>query len=122
MTSLLSRLQVATGPSRELDAEVALANGWKYFKRDNGDPWYWQSQTGQICPQSPRYTESINAVVRDLLCKRPAVIKFNNPNGKAEARVGGLPGEGFVIKEGEHVTPALALLIAIERAEEESKP
>lgn len=122
--SLLFRLSSATGPSRELDAEIALESGWKQASlHGNAEgPHYWLSPTGQIYPQPTRYTESIEAVRRDLLGKRPAILKFNNHNGKAEARVGGLPGEGFVIKEGEHEVPAIALVIAIRKAREDSKP
>lgn len=46
------------------------------------------------------------------------MLKIKNANGKAEARVGALPGEDYMIKGGEHEVPAIALLIAILRARE----
>jgi hypothetical protein len=62
MSDLLSRLSAATGPSRELDAEFALANGWLHCTHPTGNH-YWKSPRSQICPQPPRYTESIDAVL-----------------------------------------------------------
>ena len=119
MNDIISRLEAATGPSRELDAEIALANGWTRV-RVGSEPCWREPRPhggGEFHPQPPRYTESFDAA-HSLLGERPAVLKFKNANGKAEARIGALPGEGFMIKGGEHSTPAISLVIAILRARE----
>jgi hypothetical protein len=63
MSDLLSRLQ-SEGPSRELDAEIALANGWT--KPDWGvksRQIYWRAPDGSMFADAPRYTESIDAAL-----------------------------------------------------------
>jgi len=95
--TLLSRLQAAAGPSRELDAEIALANGWK-----KSDPQgYWCAPDGDIWATPPRYTESIDAALTLLPEDFPREFRSLRINFD----------EWYV---GEN--PALALLIAIERA------
>src|SRR5579872_4020269 len=58
MNDLISRLSAATGPSRELDAEIALANEW--LRGNAYDAWY--DPQGNIT-SLPRYTESIDAAL-----------------------------------------------------------
>jgi hypothetical protein len=113
--SLLSRLEALTEPSREIDDEIAAAFGWTLI---DDDECSWRSPAGKI-QQSPCYTKSLDAALT-LLGERPCVLKIMNANGKSEARVGGAPGEGFVITGGEHTLPSVALLIAIMKAKEET--
>ena len=113
MTTLLSRLQSATGPSRELDAEIALANGWRQLAHD-----LWR-KGDNVAEEPLRYTESIDAALTllpswanchgyDLGPKAvDAYVSVNNVK------------EGHKLFEGYHASsPAIALLIAIERAKE----
>jgi len=122
--SLLSRLQSATGPSRELDAEIALANGWTYEKRHSGRPrggdahpywrkpgvtdWYMREANGP-----PRYTESIAATLT-LAEVRRLTIDWVLGTATIMTDSGTYTGSA---KTAEN-----ALLIAIERAKEDSKP
>jgi hypothetical protein len=119
MTSLLSRLQSATGPSRELDAEIALANGWTfqklkpangrggdnqaYWRKPGVTEWYRREKEGPS-----RYTESIDAALT-LVPKG-----WDWGVGRCADGYSARADKG----EGISDTPALALLIAIERAKE----
>src|SRR5882672_6589194 len=99
--TLLSRLQAAAGPSRELDAEIALANGWK-----KSDPQgYWCAPDGDVWATPPRYTESIDAALTLLPEDFPREFRSLNIEGEMqhEARINF--DEWYV---GEN--PALALL------------
>jgi len=106
--SLLSRLQSAAGPSRELDAEIALASGWTK-QRDRFVGEHWQSPEGRNQIGPPFYTESIDAA----LTLMPEDVFWNV----------GFYGKGFraeiwtsEVYAGESkATPAIALLIAIHR-------
>lgn len=63
---LLAALESATGPSRALDAEIAVAGGWERRWNDSDKPhgWYWRqgdmswTQAGDI---PPPYTASLDA-------------------------------------------------------------
>jgi|SRR5712691_3874058 len=119
MTDLISRLQAATGSNRELDAEVALANGFtKEHREDLQGPYIrWRGPNGWNSPDPPRYTESIDAAL--MLVKTDCwwqLIHYSN--GSCEAMV--VDSNRSWLGKGS--TPALALLIAIERAKENSKP
>jgi|SRR5882672_10296542 len=129
MTTLLSRLQSATGPSRELDAEIALANGWKLI---NDAESLWRSPTGRY-DWAPLYTESIDAALTLVpsLDKAEGALwlklgQFAGARGSGKegwtADIWGVKGDKEVKWWGIHNSPAIALLIAIERAKEDSKP
>jgi hypothetical protein len=117
-SSLLSRPEALTGPSREVDAEIALATGWARGTMPNGEQ-YWRNPAMQICPQPPRYTESLDAavaLVADdlywLIAK--GVTRPDEPMYGAQILAG-----TDVIAEAEHnANPAIALVIAILRARE----
>src|SRR5712664_179299 len=113
MTSLLSRLQSATGPSRELDAEIALANGWRQLTHD-----LWR-KGDNVAEEPPRYTESIDAALTLLPSWANCHGYDFGPNG-ADAYVSlNHVAEGHKLFEGSHASStAIALLIAIERAKE----
>jgi hypothetical protein len=115
MTSLLSRLQ-SEGPSRELDAEIALANGWMQ-ERDSFVGDCWKSPQGRWQAAPPRYTDDIEAVRRDLLPKDVFWdVGFYAKGFRAEIWT------SEVYAGESKATPAIALLIAIEEAKEERKP
>ena len=106
--SLLSRLQALTEPSREIDAEIALANGWTYIKC--GDLRLWSNSDGPGA--MPHYTGSIDAAL--TLVPRGAIWICGGHVRAYWADVSGYSGSG--------PTPAIALLIAIRSMQEESKP
>lgn len=54
---LISRLEKAEGPSRELEAAIALATGWSVYVGDN-----WIGPHGEIAV--PNYTGSLDAAIR----------------------------------------------------------
>ena len=108
MTDLLSRLSAATGPSRELDAEIALASGWHQIKTR------WENPYGQFA-ELPRYTESIDAALTLV----PEGCTWEITTG-FEARV--WPNKtAWPSCGGAESTPAIALVIACLKAKEESK-
>lgn len=116
--SLLSRLQSLTEPSREIDAEIALATfPWlKDCPRDDrdGDPG-WITKDGRT--YAPRYTESLDAAL--TLVPQMSVWCLEQT-----AFVGGFTFEIWLRERGSAghgPTAAIALLIAIMKAKEESK-
>ena len=121
--SLLSRLQALTEPSREIDAEIALANGWYIGKTTNDGVWF--NPDGQIHDEPPHYTGSLDAI-------EPLAAEFYYLFAKGKTRpeeplygVQILRPDGSandIIVEAEHDLPSVALLIAIMKAKEESKP
>jgi hypothetical protein len=121
MSDLLSRLQSATGPSRELDAEIALANGWTKHRLSKTQQYIageyeWRGPTGQICPNVPRYSESIDAALTLMAEDLYWEIGRHSKGYWAEVY-------DEIVSQGKtEATPAIALLIAIERAKENSKP
>jgi hypothetical protein len=125
MTDLLSHLQSLTAPDREIDAKIALAHGWKRYASDQWADPYWHSPDNHICPNVPRYTGSLDAVRRLI----PDDLYWIMAKGKTRPdeplygvqilRPTGNPKD--VIAEAEHDLLEVALLIAIMKAEEESK-
>lgn len=63
MTDLISRLEALTAPSRELDEEIALANGWTRIPHSSGHVSGWCCPDGQICANAPHFTSSIDAAL-----------------------------------------------------------
>ncbi len=134
MTDLISRLQSATGPSRELDAEIALANGWTHqkLKPENGRGGdsrpYWRkpSETKYYIREEqgpPRYTESIDAALADVPKGLLVAITIWLGTTVVRLRTGTILDPATKEWEGSsRTTPAIAIRIAIERAKEDSKP
>ena len=123
--SLLSRLQALTEPSREIDKEIALANGWRQLKRNL---WFKPADANsysQSFEEPPHYTGSLDAI-------EPLAAEFYYLFAKGKTRpeeplygVQILRPDGSandIIVEAEHDLPSVALLIAIMKAKEESKP
>ncbi len=112
---LIERLQNLTEPSREIDAEIALANGW-HHRPNSIYPWFGPTKTLESEP--PRYTASIDDALT-LLSDNYDIDLFRC-NGVWTAMIGpkGLNDADIDVRGP---TPAIALLIAIMKAEEESK-
>lgn len=113
MTDLITRLQAAEGPSRELDAEIALMRGWTAFSD------YWLSPSGrqrQFHP--PSFTSSIDAaltlVPEGFGCTLHIPPRFDG--AKNQHCVLERWDDGDEISATNCATPALALCIAALRA------
>jgi hypothetical protein len=129
MTDLLSRLQSATGPSRELDAEIFKRSG----KINEQHCRHWCRMDGRtdltredyIAAWAPTFTESIDATLT-LMPKDLAwvIAAYKNHAPLIPPYSAGLfTLTGELKSEGESdAIPAIALLIAIERAKENTKP
>jgi hypothetical protein len=98
MTDLIHRLKAAPGPSRELDAEIAM---WFRHPHSNG-----RKIIGVIDP--PHYTESIGVALTLLTWKTSWNV--GSYLDQYVASVGDFTEPG--------VTPAIALVIAIMKAKE----
>ena len=100
-SDLISRLEAATGPGRELDAEIAGTETATVHWHDD--------------EETPRYTTSIDAA---LTLKKPGQFLDRltecNTDGLCEARICGTDGTCFI---GVAKTPALAICIAALRAQ-----
>jgi hypothetical protein len=118
--SLLSRLQSLTAPSREVDAEIALANGWQTtFART-----VWMNPDKHLDHDPPRYTESLDAAL--MLAPEAmtwTVSKWFNHSGDGDtayywADLHCAPDEHW---SAHHKLPSVSLLIAIMKAKKENK-
>ena len=58
--NLITRLEAAKGPDRELDAEIAKHLGWTTFIFGGAGPC-WKDTNGRIMAECPHYTGSIDA-------------------------------------------------------------
>ena len=72
LSEIIARLEAATGPDRELDAEIAVYLGWQ--RPDAKRPYAWTRPIGPdgsvtTCNDSfiPRYTASVDAAATLLL-------------------------------------------------------
>lgn len=117
LDNLISQLEAATGPSRELDAEVANAAGAEAgFIGKLG--WRmrfatWMSWSDHRWCALPRYTASIDAAI--TLVPEGAVWTVLTDYGDlCRARIFNAEPELHVEEDG--ATPALALCIACLRA------
>lgn len=121
MTDLILRLSAVAGPSRELDAEIALSIGW--LKSRYG---LWINGV-ELHDGPPRYTASIDAAL--TLVPEGAVWHVMTDYGDLKrAKVGppGLPSASVysvedrpLFVEADASTPAIALVIACLKAKED---
>ncbi|TCU14707.1 hypothetical protein EV132_10875 [Rhizobium sullae] len=110
MMDLIQALQVAKGPSRELDLGIAIAIG---FTRTDADPrenesdtHQWISPTGEVVGKLPPYTKSLDHAYRLATSIAPSEDGGCGWEvGTASARLGRDP-------PSQAVTPAIALCIA----------
>lgn len=138
-SDLISKLEALTGPSREVDGEIALAVEWTfqklgreggrgdsrpYWRRPGCTEWYERSQEGP-----PRYTESIDAaltlVPESDAGGRKLWIRLNqfagsHGSGKEcwHAELFGIENEQAIKYWGMHPIAAIALCIACLKARE----
>ena len=123
---LIAKLEAATGPSRELDYEIALAVGWSRNPYGRG----WLAANGDLCDAPPCLTASIDAALTlvpegwhiECLSTPDKGTSVRNPSRKAACDMG--PDldndEGWEIgrKVGNHAEAALAVCIAALKARE----
>lgn len=121
--SLISRLEALTEPSREIDAEIALAFGWAHICDQAG--FWWEapgnSEDCHIAP--PRFTDSIDAALT-LVPEGWALHILHGGRKEANgtqpwAATLSINGDAQTSVDAEHVSSAaMALLIAIMKAKE----
>lgn len=116
MISLIKRLEALTGPSREVDAEIATAIGWKSvpweFSGKRGLTWY--APDLEVHYECPHFTGSIDAALTLMpaTLKNTVLLQTSSP-----AKAGfGRDGKKFTYFEG--VTAPIALCIAALKARE----
>jgi len=116
MTSLIKRLEALTGPSREVDAEIAKATGWESvpweFAGTRGVTWY--ASGPEAYKECPHFTGSIDAALTLMpaTLKNTVLLQTSSP-----AKAGfGRDGKKFTYFEG--VTAPIALCIAALKARE----
>lgn len=130
--SLLSRLQSLTGPDRDIDAEIALQNGWTKRYSAVGDCMIWRDADANTSLAPPRYTADLHIVlplVPVISAPGGALwIKLNqfagsHGSGKTcwNAELWGVDGDKEFKYWGTHELLPVALLIAIYRMREETK-
>lgn len=117
MTDLLSRLSSAEEGSRELDAEVAYAVGWRSRIENPIYPAWWCSPGGNeyLAFEQPHYTTSID-VALTLVPERIKDWNFRHRNGSVYTMQLCIPSTEY---EGRAWTAPLAICLAALRAREE---
>ena len=115
LSALLANLEAATGPSRELDAEIAtVIFGRPRASGNVGEPQvlhWWDRAVGFAV--APRYTESLDAA-RTLLPE--GWFALIDTRGRADVRYAPIDQSGYRREVADAATPALALCIAALRA------
>jgi len=61
--TLITRLEALTGPSREVDAEIAKAIGWRDFISDKVPAYYWIDEENRPRLEVPYFTGSLDAAL-----------------------------------------------------------
>lgn len=115
MTDLPTRIEQVTGPSRELDAEIALACGWKPAKKiDNSPDCLWVYPDRRDARWGvPFFTYSLDAAI--TLVREESFFSLRTYHGWGiKVVVGGYVGKSTA----PNGTPALALCAAALRARE----
>ena len=111
LASLIAALEQATGPSRELDAELGRRPiGWR--ERNGMFGREWISPAGRMA-ELPRYTESLDAA-RTLLPE--GWFALIDTRGRADVRYAPIDQSGYRREVANAATPALALGVAALRA------
>ena len=107
LSALLAKLEAATGPSRELDAAIALAVGWR--ERDGMLGWEWVAPEGRM-RGLPHFTKSLDAAMTLVPPDWYAII---SSRGRADLRH---PDEPYRRETSDGATAILALCRAAVRA------
>jgi len=116
-SALIARLESLTGPDRDVDAAICReVMGWTFHREVINSPWHechWWAAPGttEPIPTAPRFTESLDAVLKHLL---PEGVNWKLVfyNGVPTASV----ARSAVFGNEEPANPAIALTIACMRA------
>lgn len=124
LTELIAALEAADGPSRELDAQIALAHGWDVVPiREKGghtwDRWYRPYMGKRYPVRLPNYTSSIDAALTLVPEGYGLVIDVAGEYASASIYELRSTRAGPFVKPARR-TPALALCIAALKAREAS--
>lgn len=117
MTDLAERIEAATGPDRELDAEIDALLGWRRVDNPTfagGLIDMWHSPDGRMCRRDERlhaYTGSIDAAMM-LLPEGWKPLRITWFHNAVEVSM----MSGFATSTGRATIPALALAAAAIRA------
>lgn len=124
MTELIKRLEAATGPSRELDADIARATGLQVKKGQLGG-WVYIAEGRTGWELLPYFTESVDAALTlvpegwsSSLNIYPVQVK-PTPIWKAASHVNPNDGSGRSGYLGDSATPPIALCIAALKARQD---
>lgn len=140
---LAARIERADGPDRALDAEIALAAGYRTWPDGYGEGSEWEDPKGNRLPrvrgfgaQPPHFTGSLDAamqlvpegwnwLVRKDVGERTAFanVSAQNANNVCDtwnAETAALVGDGFGHNYARGATPAQALCAAALRARGQS--
>ena len=121
LSALLAELEAATGPSRELDAKIALAVGWR--ERDGMFGREWISPA-HLMAELPFFTKSLDAAMTLVPPTHFYLLIFGCKADGYTCSLGGdeLRGEGIIhyadpaVLKAHAKTEPLALCIAAVRA------
>lgn len=115
LMNLAERAEAATGPDRELEADIALTQGWTECAGDN-----WIGPHGEIAV--PAYTSSLDAAMQLVPEGMAYGLKgpvseyvYGEDAGKHSGSCGSVPEDGFIALSLAK-TPELALCAAALRA------
>ena len=126
LSELIAALEAATGPSRELDEEIAKTQGWAYEKRNNDRVEWWYRPDGTRRAyvwrdnRCPPYTASLDAAL--TLVPEGLDWLLRTACGGTERRCyahvmrGDTNRDGCSLGEGRHIFAAIALCIAALKA------
>lgn len=114
MQDLIARLEAATEGSRELDADIALVNGWEKvdpFSEDVCGPPWRQIATGYRTMSCPEFSTSLDAALTLVPEEEKGSFTLHVFEGgeSAQAHVG-------EFEQGDAKTGPLALCIAALKA------
>jgi hypothetical protein len=112
MTSLIARLQLATGPSRELGDEVLIACGWTKFRWNSAPRWRRHDGVSIHAVTRPNPTASIDAALTLIPEGFAWSVQFSN-SMLADAWLYPPDYDGDIEFKGHAATTAIALCIAI---------
>lgn len=112
LIKLAERVEAATGPDRELDAEICRAAGWEVVRDRHDGKDYYEPVAGYSWQPVPAYTSSLDAAMQLVPEDRPKWAV----TGRNSATVGMNGGEVGHIEWVFAATPALALCAAALRA------
>ena len=109
---LIARLEKATGPAWQLDADIAVGMGWALDESDQLYPW--ANPNGDLLEDCPHYTASIDAALTLVPEGWTRFVDATAPECLIDVELFA-PGKGPLTK-GSHRCESIALCIAALKA------